>query len=129
MKYFLSFIAGVVVTVVVLVGIGIYKNINEGNIYGLTFLSENQVGQEFDYKSIKILQTHSQNTALVVPNKEYTFEPVMFLLGNETDSFYDNQVINVPKKCKLVQVGTYQYENREKIYRTVPAVMIVKNSY
>ena len=126
MKSFLFFIAGMVVMFVGLSMFGVYNEMySEGaNISGLTYLSEQQVGKTFEYRSIKIIQAHSQNTALVWPTDKY--DPVMFLLGNETDAFYDDQIINVPKGYKLVQVGTYRYTTREKIEKTVPAVAIVK---
>ena len=124
MKSFFIFIAGMITMLVIV--FGIYNNLymDEGHIPGLTYLSEQQTGDVFNYKNIVVLQAHSQNTALVWPKDKY--EPVMFLIGNETDAFYDRQIINVPNGYKLVQVGTYRYTNREKIEKTVPAVAILK---
>lgn len=124
MKSFFIFIAGMITMLVIV--LGIYSNfyMDEEHISGLTYLSEQQVGKTFEYRSIKIIQTHSQNSALVLPTDKY--DPVMFLLGNETDAFYDDQIINIPKGYKLVQVGTYRYTSRKEIEKTVPAVAILK---
>lgn len=126
MKSFLFFIAGMVVMFVGLSMFGAYNEMysGDGDIPGLTYLSEQQTGDIFNYKNIEILQAQSQNTALVWPKDKY--EPVMFLIGNEADAFYDKQIINVPNGYKLVQVGIYRYTNREKIEKTVPAVAILK---
>ena len=126
MKSFFIFIAGMIVMFVALTLFGVYTGMYSGddNIPGLTYLSEQQTGDVFNYKNIEVLQAHSQNTALVWPKDKY--DPVMFLIGNETDAFYDKQIINVPNGYKLVQVGTYRYTNREKIEKTVPAVSILK---
>ena len=126
MKGFFIFVAGMIVMFVGMVMFGIYNDMYSGddNIPGLTYLSEKQVGKTFEYKSVKILQAQSQNTALTWPNNQN--EPAMFLIGNETDAFYDEQVIKIPPGYKLVQVGTYEYTNREKITKTVPAVAILK---
>ena len=124
MKNFLFFVAGMITMLVIM--LGIYNNfyLDEDYIPGLTYLSEKQAGDIFSYKSIEVLQTHSQNTALVLPKDKY--DPVMFLIGNEAGSFYDKQIINIPKGYRLIQVGTYRYTNREKIEKTVPAVSILK---
>ncbi|MBR3654136.1 MAG: hypothetical protein IKN62_01720 [Elusimicrobia bacterium] len=128
MKSFFIFIAGMITMFVGMVLFGMYNEyfLGEGNVPGLTYLSEQQVGKTFEYRSIKIIQAHSQNTALVLPNQLLASEPVMFLLGKESDAFYDDQIINIPKGYKLVQVGTYRYTTREKFEKIVPAVAIVK---
>ena len=123
MKSFFIFIAGMITMLVIMLGVYNNFHIDENYIPGLTYLSEQQTGDIFNYKNIEVLQTHSQNTALVLPKDKY--EPVMFLIGNEPDSFYDKQIINIPNGFKLVQIGTYRYTNREKIERTVPAVSIL----
>lgn len=124
MKIFLSFIAGVIVTLACLVGIGIYNEATSGDISGLTYLSEQQVGTTFNYKKIRIIQAQSQRTALVLPIDEYN--PAMLLVGTEQDAFYDEQIINIPNGYRLIQIGTYEYKNRENITKTVPAVAILK---
>ena len=124
MKSFFIFIAGMITMLVIV--LGIYNNLymDEEHISGLTYLSEQQTGDVFNYKSIEVLQAQSQNTALVLPKDKY--EPVMFFIGKESDALYDKQIINVPNGYRLVQIGTYRYTNREKIERTVPAVSILK---
>ena len=128
MKSFLFFVAGMIVMFVGLSIFGVYNEMYSGDrdIPGLSYLSEKQVGKTFEYRSIKIMQAHSQNTALVLPNQLLATEPVMFLLGNESDAFYDDQIINIPKGYKLIQVGTYKYTTREKFEKIVPAVAILK---
>ena len=59
-------------------------------------------------------------------NETFTFEPVMLLLGKESDSFYDSQIINIPNGFYLSQIGSYKYQNKENLTKTVPAVIITK---
>ena len=98
----------------------------DGKIPGLTFLSEKQTGASFNYKSVQVIQAVYQKAALILPNEAFTFEPVMLLLGKESDSFYDSQIINIPKGFYLSQIGSYKYQNKENFTKTVPAVVIVK---
>ena len=126
MKSFFIFIAGMITMLILMVGVYFYYNEEYDDIPGLTYLSEKQVGKTFEYRSVKIMQAHSQNTALVLPNQALVFEPVMFFLGKESDAFYDGQIINIPKGYKLIQIGTYRYTTREKIEKIVPAVAILK---
>lgn len=130
MKKFLCFILGMITMLVILVVLNLYTNhYYEGDDYyipGLTIFSEKQTGDNFSYNSVKVIQVVEQGAALVLPNKELTFEPVILLLGEKTKSFYDNQIINIPKGFHLSQVGLYRYENKLNFTKTVPAVVIVK---
>lgn len=48
---------------------------------------------------------------------------VVLLLNYDNKTYYDDQKINISKKCAR-QVGTYQYETKNKFEKTVPAVVI-----
>lgn len=47
--------------------------------------------------------------------------PVVYILMDDGDLFYDDQIIEVPEGKKVIQIGTYRYETRmgEKV---VPAL-------
>jgi hypothetical protein len=45
------------------------------------------------------------------------------LINYDNLTYYDDQTIDVSKKC-LRQIGTYQYESKSEIQKTVPVVVI-----
>ena len=95
---------------------------------GLTLFAE--PGVCVTHNPLKVFQTLDSNRALVLEEKtlykEMTVpgDTVMLLVGTETEHFYDNQVIKIPAKQCAKQVGVYEYWNKEKFHKTVPAVSI-----
>lgn len=47
--------------------------------------------------------------------------PVVYILAEGQNQFYDNQIIEVPANKKAFQIGTFQYETRLG-YKVVPVI-------
>lgn len=82
-------------------------------------------------KRIKIFQVLTKDcaAALAFANPKdtdyYSLDGFLILLLDFTgEQFYDDQIIRVPSKNKLFQVGRYQYTTVENNIKTVPAVII-----
>jgi hypothetical protein len=127
MKTFLTFIAGMITMFVLVVLFGIAVNSSSNDGYpGLTIFEEE--GKCTGARQIKVMQTLEPNMALAhaktQPNTIYDpNEILVLLLGNETESYYDDQRINIPKGMCAKQVGTYQYEAKMGM-KTIPVVTI-----
>ena len=49
---------------------------------------------------------------------------VMLVLGDESQAFYDNEEIKIPKGKCFRKAGIYQYETKDNDWKTIPAVKI-----
>ena len=56
-------------------------------------------------------------------NYDLSNDLVVLLLNNNNKTYYDDQKIDISKKCAR-QVGTYQYKTKDDFEKTVPAVVI-----
>ncbi len=131
----LSFIAGILIGALLTAGIAFYignKVVSEkGGVPGLTMLKEGQKGSSFDTKSIKVMQTLSPKMALAHTGKigDYTKEmnyygTLVLYIAEDNVSLYDDMIINIPEGKRLEQIGTFEYETKNKTMKTVPAVSI-----
>lgn len=125
MKSFLifisGFIAGILVTFLVLYLISVADKPNDG-IIGLTKFPEK--GECIPTKTeLKIFQVVEPNMALAETGN-YPDRIMVLLINYDSKPYYDNQKINVPPKKCARQIGTYQYRTRMGIDKTVPAVVI-----
>lgn len=125
MKFFGGFIAGVIATVLVLVGI-YYSNQNDeavdddGTIPGMVLFAEN--GECITRRELTVVQTLSPNMALARFGEplDRTF---VLLVNYDGKAYYDNQKIQIPSGMCATHKGTYQYETSVG-QRTVPVVVI-----
>ena len=82
-------------------------------------------------KKFKILQVIAKDGALAQSEDtryrsiEAYGDPVVLLISDQPNVYYDDLVISVGVRQKTVQLGTYRYETRMGISKTVPIVMIV----
>ncbi len=130
-----SFIVGIVIGALLVAGAGYYIAISNkggtGSVPGLTMLKENEKGSTFDTKSIKVMQTLSTKMALAHTAKigEYTKEinyygTLVLYIADDNVSLYDDMIIDIPEGKRLTQIGTFEYETKNKTMKTVPAVKI-----
>tara|TARA_B100001173_G_scaffold290971_1_gene282015 strand:+ start:382 stop:768 length:387 start_codon:yes stop_codon:yes gene_type:complete len=74
-------------------------------------------------QNLKVFQTIKPNVALVefgtFPN-----ETMALIINYSGKSYYDDEKINIPSGMCAKQFGTYKYETRMGIKKTVPAVSI-----
>lgn len=48
--------------------------------------------------------------------------PIVFLVADGQNQFFDNQIVTTPLGKSAVQVGTYKYATRSGVDRTVPVI-------
>lgn len=129
-KNIFIFIAGMITTILLefifLVFIGVSNELN-GGYPGLTIFEKE--GACINAKQIKIFQTLEPNMALAhaltKPNAIYDEnETLVLIIGDENTHYYDDQKINIPSGKCAKQVGTYQYETKQNIQKTVPVIEI-----
>ncbi len=72
---------------------------------------------------VKIFQTLRPNVALATSGK-YPDEILALLVNHDGDLYYDSRKIKIPPGKCARQIGTYQYETKAEVLKTVPAVAI-----
>ena len=82
-------------------------------------------------KKFKILQVIAKDGALAqsedtkYKTMEMFGDPIVLLISKQPNVYYDDLVVSVGTRQKTIQLGTYRYETRMGISKTVPIVMIV----
>ena len=116
-----GFVAGILVTFLFLYVLSVGTKSTDGLI-GLTLFPKK--GECITTKNeIEIFQVMQPNMALAETGK-YPDQIMVLLVNYEGKSYYDNQKISVPTKKCARQIGTYQYETKMGLEKTVPAVVI-----
>ena len=126
MKTALIFIAGMMTTVVIMFFIG---GLSENSLSGFTKFPEKAgciSGNEF-----KVFQVLEPNVALASgksPGESAgnLFLGVTVLFMDENKHYYDDEIIKIPSGKCARQIGSYKYETRNGIYKTVPVVSIME---
>lgn len=118
--YILGILTGIVVTFFTLMIIANASN-------GMTFFDK--PGQIMDDTSFKVIQSLGSNAALANGKNDKFFDSyggLTVLLYNENnETYYDDQIVTVPKGKCFRQVGVYKYQTRMDIGKTVPIVMVM----
>ena len=124
-----GFLAGVIVTFLVLVVIGLSNQKSSPNIPGAKMFEQpTEVVQE---SSFKVMQAIQENAALVnAKSGSYSFGDMYMgtlylLINNEGHYYYDDEIVKVPQGKKVRQVGIYRYETKMEIEKTVPIIEIM----
>ena len=122
--FILGILTGIVVTFLTLMIIAKASNANSN---GMTFFD--QPGQIMDDTSFRVIQSLESNAALA-NGKKYDTDNIYLgltvLLYNENnETYYDDQIVTVPKGKCFRQVGVYKYQTRMDIGKTVPIVMLM----
>ena len=127
MKFLGGFITGVLATILVLFIIYAASSSNEEglksdeSVPGLLIFPDK--AECITKRELKVFQTIRQNMALAQFG-EFPEETLVLLINHEGKSYYDKQKILIPKGKCARQIGTYQYETRMEIQKTVPVVII-----
>ncbi|MCA6074633.1 hypothetical protein [Fulvivirga sedimenti] len=127
MKFLGGFITGVIVTF-----LGLFllfkssqSDVNtlspEDSIPGLLMFPEK--GECLTKSELKIFQTIKPNMALAEFG-EFPNTTLVLLVNYNGKSYYDSEKIQVPPEMCARQIGTYQYETKMEIHKTVPVVSI-----
>ena len=134
MKSVLIFIGGMATGILLMVIVGfifyyIGTNqqptiIEEENVPSLYEGFEN--GEIIHEKSFRVFQVLEDNVALVNGKKEGLYiGPVYLLIGKEGTTYYDEQIVKVPQGGVVRMNGTFQYEAKSGMDKTVPKIMIM----
>ena len=85
-------------------------------------------GETLNLKSFEIMQVLPNGSALAHSSEkaksQYTYygNPIVLFLPVDGSSYYDNQIIEVPAKKVVRQVGSYKYKSGAGLDKTVPIV-------
>ena len=140
LTYFLGILTGVVLTIGFLVvrnitskdgAEGTEKTEKQAKLpEGVTMLDEPIPFTEA--KNFEVLQVVFEDAALAQSEKKmqytgsiYYTDPVVLIVADQKNTFYDDQIVKCPKDSKVMQVGTYQYQTQMG-WKTVPIVRFVK---
>ena len=128
LSFFLGLITGVVLTILTLFIIGKAMSAGQGTSDdGITMFE--QPGDIIPTKKFEVLQVVPNGALAHSEEKEFgvsTFTgPIVLLLSEGQNTYYDGEVITVPKGKTVRQIGSYQYETRMG-YKTVPIVQVME---
>lgn len=116
--YFLGIITGIILTL----AFGLWSGSSRSsNISGLELFDK--PGDYMDYSQFEILQVIGSDYALATADD--SFGETVFIIQNDGQSFYDNQIIVLKDNQCAQRVGTFKYTTKMHIDKTVPAIMIV----
>jgi hypothetical protein len=118
-----GFVTGIVATILVAMLISTANRSNDG-FPGLTLFPEK--GESITTSGeIEVMQVLAPNVALAWTGGLFYSDRILVLLINYDDkSYYDEQKIKIPSGKCVRQIGTYRYTAKNKMVKTVPAVVI-----
>lgn len=109
--FFLGIITGCVLTIAALFVIGVgYSNSAESNITiaeRQTEFKEANSLRFFRYWRWSLANCEEQGYS-----SSYFTGPVVYILSDGQNLFYDDQVIDIPYGKKAIQIGTYRYQTK-----------------
>ena len=128
LTFILGIITGVVLTIITLFIIGKATGVGQDSSYdGITMFE--QPGDIIPAKKFEVLQVVPNGALAKSEDTKFGFSeftgPIVLFLSNGQNSYYDGEVITVPKGKNARQIGTFQYETRMG-YKTVPIVQVIE---
>lgn len=127
MKFLGGFITGALVTILALFLLYMPSQSDietlspEESMPGLLMFPEK--GECLTKGELMVFQTLKPNMALAEFG-EFPDETLVLLVNYKGKSYYDNEKIQMPRGMCARQIGTYQYQTKLEIQKTVPVVMI-----
>jgi hypothetical protein len=136
-----GFVAGILATLLFAYVTTVSDKPNDGLIGLSKFPKQGEcitTNSENKSSELEVFQVLAPNTALArikyysderlysgktYRNYDLGNDVVVLLLNNDNKTYYDDQRIDISKKCAR-QVGTYQYKTKNDFEKTVPAVVI-----
>lgn len=130
MKKALIFISGLISGFIVIGFLGYFYETNSKNEQANMTLFK-QAGECISTKPFKIFQVIDKNHALAEELKglgryDIPTETIVLFYNETANSFYDNQIIKIPKEYCAKQIGIYRYETNIGTHKTIPIVKILK---
>ena len=131
-KFILTYVAGIITGVVIVFAISFYTvmNFSEGETKNQAVQLFDSPKQEIKATSFKVIQVLPDGSTLatydnIIPEKDAPeYGMVVMFQVSEENSYYDDQVISLPKGKCFKQVGTYRYTTQQDIVKTVPVIAI-----
>ena len=134
--FVLGLVSGCVLTILSLVVIGKAMATTDtdtvteetaNHVPGLNLFDE--PGEEFSAPSFEVMQVLASNVALAHSGEtEYGittyFGTLVLLIGDENTHFYDDQIVEVKSGQVARHIGTYQYQTKMEMQKTVPVIKI-----
>lgn len=84
-------------------------------------------------RNFSILQVVFEDAALARSEKKmqyngstYYTDPIVLIISDQENTFYDNQIVKAPKNAKVMQIGTYNYQTQIG-WKTVPIIQFIEN--
>jgi len=118
-KNILIFIGGMATTVLALVILTSFEKPDTG----ITWLDKK--GDCITKNSIEVFQVLEPSVALATTKSDFGYSgKVVLVINKEGKIYYDEEIVNVPAKKCMRQVGTYKYRAKNEMMKTVPIVNI-----
>lgn len=139
LTFFLGIITGAVLTIIILAIIaatlkddssGLGQTVKGNNLPdGVTLLEEPIAFTEAN--NFKVMQVIFNDSALAQSEAEIYgldsifSDPIVLIVADQQNTFYDGQIVKCPNNSQVMQVGTYKYQTRLG-WKTVPIVKFIK---
>lgn len=122
--FFLGIVTGFILTIVaaLIIGISSYNDndINKPDITIAEHQTEFTLATKFEV--FQVLQNGAlANCEERKYSTSYFTGPVVYIITDGQNLFYDDEVIKIPKGKKAIQIGTYRYQTRQT-EKVVPAI-------
>ena len=120
--FFLGLIMGSILT------LGILSVLEASSEENISMFSS--PGETLNLRSFEIFQVLPDGSALANSSEkaksQYPFysDPVVLFLAEDEVTYYDGQIIEVPSKKVVRQVGTFRYKSKMGMVKTVPIVQL-----
>ena len=132
--FLLGLVAGCILTILSLVVISKAMTTTDtvteetaNHVPGLNLFDE--PGDEFSAPSFEVMQVLASNVALAHSGetkygRTTYYGTLVLLIGDENTHFYDDQIVEVKSGQVARHIGTYQYETKMEMQKTVPVISI-----
>lgn len=121
-KFILTYIGGIVTGIVLVFCVAIYGVIHSDGNNGIKMYEKPT--QTIDIRKFEVIQVLPDGSALASAEEWGSYGVLVLFKANEGDTYYDQQKIVIPSGKCLKQVGTYRYESRQGVEKTVPVVEV-----
>lgn len=122
MKKWLIYVLGIITGIVLTFAFAFCVNLsNNSGIIGLEMFEE--PGDYMEYTQFEVFQVVESGYALA--HADESFGATVLIISDEKQQFYDEQQIVLKNGQCAQRVGTYKYNTKIGIERTVPAVKII----
>lgn len=128
LSFILGIITGAIITIATLFVIAKATSVGQGSSNdGMTMFE--QPGDIIPAKKFEVLQVVPNGALAKSEDTQFGVSsftgPIVLFLSDGQNTYYDDEVITVPKGKVARQIGTYQYETRMG-YKTVPIVQVIE---